>query len=59
MLLGIKNETIPPTLNCDNLDEKLNINVLTEERNAEDTKIAMKTACGFAGFNGACVFKVL
>ncbi len=57
MLLGLKNGEIPQTLNCENIDDALGINVLRESREAGDIKIAMKTACGFAGYDGACVFK--
>ena len=56
MLLGMKNGKVPPTLNCENTDTKLGIEVLKNMKDADNIKVAMKTACGFAGFNGACVF---
>ena len=58
MLLGLKNNKIPPTLNSENKDTKLDINLLKNVSDASDVRIAMKTACGFAGFNSACVFSV-
>jgi len=58
MLLGLENNKIPATLNCNITDKALGIDVLKETRDAGDTKIAMKTACGFAGYDGGCVFRV-
>ena len=55
---SLKNGKIPPTLNCENIDDKLDIKPLAKMRDAGDVKVAMKTACGFAGFNGACIFKI-
>jgi len=57
MLIGLKNKTIPATLNCENMDASIGIKVLKESANSENSKIAIKTACGFAGFNAACVFR--
>jgi 3-oxoacyl-(acyl-carrier-protein) synthase len=58
MLLAIKGDVIPATLNCDKADPKLGINVLKDDISAKSVKTAMKTACGFAGFNAASVFKI-
>jgi len=59
MLIAMKNRKIPPTLNCEIPDEKLNLNLLTIANSEDDVKIALKTACGFAGYNAACVFSLL
>ncbi|MFC1576389.1 beta-ketoacyl synthase N-terminal-like domain-containing protein [Candidatus Omnitrophota bacterium] len=59
MLMALKNKKIPPTLNCENVDSSLSINVLQEMTNNSNAKHAIKTACGFAGYNGACVFGVV
>jgi 3-oxoacyl-[acyl-carrier-protein] synthase II len=56
MLIGMRENKVPATLNCDNIDSALGINILRETISA-DVKIAVKTACGFAGFNGAGIFK--
>lgn len=58
MLTALENETIPPTLNCEKLDNSLGLNVLREPKSAKGVKVTMKTACGFAGFDGACLFRV-
>lgn len=57
MLIGLKNGKIPATLNCEKLDKSLGIDVLKDMADAGDIKIAMKIACGFAGYDGACVFR--
>jgi len=58
MLIGLKNKKIPPTVNCENIDDTLGINVLRSMKDADDIKIAMRAACGFAGYNAACVYRV-
>ncbi len=57
MLLGLENKKIPATLNCEKPDETLGIDLLQETRNTDDVKVAMKVACGFAGYDAAAVFK--
>lgn len=59
MLIGLKEGKVPPTLNCEELDESLGIDVLRKPANADNVKIAMKTACGFAGYDAACVFRII
>ncbi len=59
MLIGLKNGKIPPTLNCEKPDDKLSIEVLKEMTNSANVKIAMKIACGFAGFDGASIFRAM
>ena len=56
LLLGLKNNIIPPTLNCDNPDTRLNISLVTKQVNAS-FNIAAKICCAFAGFNAAAIFK--
>ena len=58
MIIGLKNAKVPPTLNNDREDARLSLNILKNMHDAKDVRIAMKTACGFAGFNGACVFGI-
>lgn len=59
MLMGLRNGKIPPTLNCDKLDDTLGIDILRNAVNAAGIKVAMKIACGFAGYDGACVFRAM
>lgn len=57
-LIGLKKNKIAPTLNCEKIDKTLGLDILTEMQNADNIKIAMKTACGFAGYDGACIFRI-
>ena len=57
MLIGLKKGKVPPTLNCEKEDAKLKLNLYKSMYDAKDIKIVAKSACGFAGFNGACIFK--
>lgn len=56
MLLSLEKNLIPPTLNCHDIDAKLNINLVTELLKIK-LKTVMKTACGFAGYNAAAIFR--
>ena len=56
LLLALKNNIVPATLNCNNIESKLNISLLRDnEKN--NFSIAMKICCAFAGFNSAALFK--
>ena len=56
LLLALKNNVIPPTLNYDNPDPKLNISLIAKQTNAE-LSIVAKICSAFAGFNAAAIFK--
>ena len=56
LLLSMEKNIIPPTLNCEELEPKYNINLVKELTNYP-INTAMKLSCGFAGYNGAVVFK--
>jgi 3-oxoacyl-[acyl-carrier-protein] synthase II len=56
LLLSLKDNIVPPTLNCDNIDERFNITLVTE-RIEKKLKTAMKICCAFAGFNAAVIFR--
>ncbi|MFA5337124.1 MAG: beta-ketoacyl synthase N-terminal-like domain-containing protein [Candidatus Omnitrophota bacterium] len=56
LLLSLKNNIIPPTLNCENLDPKFNI-LLVKDRKEIELNMAMKICCAFAGYNAAVLFK--
>jgi len=55
-LLALKNNIIPGTLNSNNTNDKLYLNIVKENKHAELKTIA-KMSCGFAGFNGVGIFK--
>jgi 3-oxoacyl-(acyl-carrier-protein) synthase len=56
LMLILENNYIPPTLNSQYTDPALNIHVVKKSINTKLTT-AMKTSCGFAGYNASCVFK--
>jgi 3-oxoacyl-(acyl-carrier-protein) synthase len=56
LILSMNNNYVPAVLNCENLDPKFNIPVVTKPQNAS-INTAMKICCAFAGFNSAAVFK--
>ncbi|MBU2044350.1 MAG: hypothetical protein KJ977_00170 [Candidatus Omnitrophica bacterium] len=58
LLLSLKNNTILPTLNCQNINPKLNL-PLIKQKTETNLKTVMKICCAFAGFNGAAIFKKL
>jgi 3-oxoacyl-(acyl-carrier-protein) synthase len=58
LLLSLKNEVVLPTLNCENLDSKLNISLVKDKLKAK-LNTAMKICCAFAGYNAAVLFKRL
>jgi 3-oxoacyl-(acyl-carrier-protein) synthase len=58
LLLSLKNNLIPPTLNCENIDPKFNIDLVKEKKECK-LKTVMKICCAFAGFNAAAIFRKL
>jgi len=54
-MLSLKNNFIPATLNCENINERLNLNIVRKNTNIKLNIIA-KMSCGFAGFNGVAIF---
>ncbi|MFA5276005.1 MAG: hypothetical protein WC417_03825, partial [Candidatus Omnitrophota bacterium] len=56
LLLSLENNIIPPTLNCEGFDQNYAINLIRKQQK-QALKTVMKLSCGFAGYNGAAVFK--
>jgi len=56
LLLSMEKNLIPPTLNCEEVEPKYNIE-LVRELTPYSLNTAMKLSCGFAGYNGAVVFR--
>jgi 3-oxoacyl-(acyl-carrier-protein) synthase len=55
LLLSLKNNLVPPVLNCDNINNELNISLVKEQAKVRLQRV-MKTCCAFAGYNAAAVF---
>ena len=56
LILAMQNNTIPATLNCAEFDSRHNINLVAKTQKKE-LKTALKLSCGFAGYNGAAIFR--
>ncbi len=56
LMMALENNFVPSTLNANEIDPKLSIELITESKES-NFKTIMKTACGFAGYNGAVIFR--
>jgi 3-oxoacyl-(acyl-carrier-protein) synthase len=56
LLLSLKNNIVPPTLNYDSPDSKFNLSLVKKQLKSE-LKTVMKICCAFAGFNAASIFR--
>jgi len=56
LLLALRNNTVPPTLNSNNTDPRNNIS-LVQEKIETKLKTVMKITGAFAGFNSAAIFR--
>jgi len=55
-LMALNHNLIPATLNCENQNTKFKLNIIKENKKAK-IDILAKMSCGFAGFNGVCIFR--
>jgi 3-oxoacyl-[acyl-carrier-protein] synthase II len=51
LLLSMEKNLVPPTLNCEEIDPRYNMEVVRELTNYS-LNTTMKLSCGFAGYNG-------
>ena len=56
-LLAIKNQVVPPTINCDNLDPEIDIDVTPNVPRAKKIDYVLNNGFGFGGHNGTLLFK--
>jgi 3-oxoacyl-[acyl-carrier-protein] synthase II len=58
-ILAIENQTVPPTINLDNLDESIDprFNLTPNQAQKRDIRYAMSNGFGFGGHNAAVIFK--
>ena len=57
-ILALKNKLVPPTLNLENKDEAINLNVYSEKMNLDTAgKVALNNSFGFGGHNVCLAFK--
>lgn len=55
-VMSIKEGVIPPTINCDELDENCNINVVQNKPIEKKVQVAMSNSFGFGSNNSVLVF---
>jgi 3-oxoacyl-[acyl-carrier-protein] synthase II len=58
-LLGMERDFIPPTLNCEELDPKCNVNVVRGEGRTQRINVMMSTKSAFGGANVALIARRL
>lgn len=57
-ILALKNKLVPPTLNLENKDEVINLNVYNEKMNLDSAgRVALNNSFGFGGHNVCLAFK--
>ena len=57
-ILALKNKLIPPTINLENKDESINLNVFNKKTNLNSTSnVALNNSFGFGGHNVCLAFK--
>ena len=58
-IMAIQNQTVPPTINLDNLDEAIDprFNLTPNVAQKRDIRYAMSNGFGFGGHNAAVIFK--
>lgn len=56
-ILSIVHRTIPATINCEVLDESLNLNIIRENLTNQEVNIAMTNSFGFGGHNASLILE--
>ncbi|NTW48557.1 MAG: beta-ketoacyl-ACP synthase II [Chlorobiales bacterium] len=56
-LLAIKNQTVPPTINVENLDPEIDIDVTPNQPKKREITYVLNNGFGFGGHNATLIFK--
>lgn len=56
-LLAIQNQTVPPTINVENLDPEIDVDVTPNQPKKRDINYALNNGFGFGGHNATLIFK--
>jgi len=56
-LLAMQNQTIPPTINLDNLDPQVDLDVTPNTPKKRTIEYALNNGFGFGGHNGSIIFR--
>ena len=56
-ILALQNQTVPPTINLDNLDPEIDVDVTPNTPKARNIEYALNNGFGFGGHNGCLIFR--
>jgi 3-oxoacyl-[acyl-carrier-protein] synthase II len=56
-ILALQNQVVPPTINCDNLDPEIDVDVTPNVPKARSIEYALNNGFGFGGHNGCLIFR--
>jgi len=56
-ILALQNQTVPPTINIDNLDPEIDVDVTPNTPKARPIEYALNNGFGFGGHNGCLIFR--
>lgn len=56
-LLAIQNQTVPPTINIENLDPEVDVDVTPNQPKAREINYVLNNGFGFGGHNATLIFK--
>ncbi len=56
-ILALQNQTVPPTINLDNLDPEIDVDVTPNTPKARTIEYALNNGFGFGGHNGCLIFR--
>ncbi|ACF10555.1 3-oxoacyl-(acyl-carrier-protein) synthase 2 [Chlorobaculum parvum NCIB 8327] len=56
-ILALQNQTVPPTINIDNLDPEIDVDVTPNTPKERQIEYALNNGFGFGGHNGCLIFR--
>ncbi|HWR00576.1 MAG TPA: beta-ketoacyl-ACP synthase II [Chlorobaculum sp.] len=56
-ILALQNQTVPPTINCENQDPQIDLDVTPNKPNERKIEYALNNGFGFGGHNGCLIFR--
>jgi 3-oxoacyl-[acyl-carrier-protein] synthase II len=56
-ILALQNQTVPPTINCDNQDPEIDLDVTPNTPKERKIEYALNNGFGFGGHNGCLIFR--
>ena len=56
-LLAMQHQIVPPTINCDNLDPLVDLDVTPNNPRPRSIEYALNNGFGFGGHNGSIIFR--